>query len=104
MLYALSIAELEPMDVYKPLGTDKATWSKIVGGHMSFQADKIIPFCEVTRNNAVIEWLAFKTKSELRPLRSQLEEKLEAMEARALSAENELEVVKRFFRDTKRPR
>lgn len=102
--YALSIAELDPTDVYKPLGHDKATWSKIQTGAMSFQADKILPFCEVTRNIAVIEWLAFKVKHELRPLRSELEQKLEAAEARAMAAEHELEVVKRFFRDTKRAR
>jgi hypothetical protein len=104
MRYSMSIAELEPIDVYRHLGHDKATWSKIESGAMSFQADKILPFCEVTRNIAVIDWLAFKTRHELHPLRSELEQKLEAAEARAIAAENELEVVKRFFRDTKRPR
>jgi hypothetical protein len=104
MRYGYSVAGLEPKDVYEPLGHDKATWSKIDSGAMSFQADKILKFCDVTRNIAIVEWLAFQAGHELRPLRSELQERLEAAEARAAAAENELEVVKRFFRETKRPK
>lgn len=73
MRYQWSVAGLEPKDVYDPLGHDKATWSKIDSGTMSFQADKIETFCRVTRNIAVIEWLAFRAGMELKPLRSDLE-------------------------------
>lgn len=102
--YSVSHADLDPKQVYEPLKMDKAIWSRIENGGMSFPADRLSALALLTGNSAPLMWLAQEQGFDLRPLRSELQERLEAAEARATTAENELEVVKRFFRDTKRPR
>lgn len=102
--YSVSLADLDPKQVYGPLDMDKAIWSRIENGGMSFPADRLNALAQLTGNAAPLMWLAQEQGFDLRPLRSELQERLEAAEARAVAAEHELEVVKRFFRDTKRPR
>lgn len=102
--YSVSLADLDPKQVYEPLDMDKAIWSRIENGGMSFPADRLGALAGLTGNQAPLMWLAHESGFELRPLRSELQERLEAAEKRATDAEHELEVVKRFFRDTKRPR
>jgi hypothetical protein len=55
--YAVSLADLEPKDVYGPLEMDKSIWSKIENGGMSFPADEILRLCEITQNDSPLLWL-----------------------------------------------
>lgn len=98
--YSVSLPDLDPKQVYEPLGMDKAIWSRIENGGMSFPADRLSALAQLTGNCAPLIWLAHEQGFDLRPQRSELQERLDAAEARATAAENELEVVKRFFRET----
>ncbi len=87
--YSLSLADLEPKQVYDPLGMDKATWSRIENGAQAFPPDQLGNLALITGNDAPLIWLAHSRGYELRPLKSELQERLEAAEARALEAERQ---------------
>jgi hypothetical protein len=85
--YSVSLADLEPKQVYEPLGMDKATWSRIDSGYQCFPPEHLSKLAAITGNNAPMMWLAHNLGFDLKPLRSELEEQLEAERERA----NELE-------------
>jgi plasmid maintenance system antidote protein VapI len=87
--YSMSIADLEPKQVYEPLDMDKATWSRIENGQQAFPPDLLGRLAELTGNDAPLVWLAHSRGYELRPLRSELQERLEAAEAHALELERQ---------------
>lgn len=99
--YALSLADLEPKQVYDPLGMDKATWSRIENGQQAFPPEKLHQLAELTGNDAPLIWLAHSRGYELRPLRSELQEQLEAERARADELERRLEIITKFVRSTR---
>jgi hypothetical protein len=79
--YSVSLADLEPKQVYGPLEMDKAIWSRIENGGMSFPADSLSKLAEETQNDAPLVWLAHQRGYELVPLKSELEQQLEAKDA-----------------------
>jgi hypothetical protein len=79
--YSLSLADLEPKQVYEPLDMDKATWSRIENGQQAFPPDQLGLLASITGNDAPLIWLAHARGYELRPLKSELEERLAAAEA-----------------------
>jgi hypothetical protein len=79
--YSVSLADLEPKQVYDPLGMDKAIWSRIENGSMSFPADDLAKLALITGNDAPLMWLANARGYDLRPQRTELEEQLEAEKA-----------------------
>lgn len=81
--YALSHADMDPKEAYGPLQMDKGTWSRISNGQQSFPADELLKLRAVTQNDIPLIWLAHSMGYELRPLRSELQEQLEAERARA---------------------
>jgi hypothetical protein len=78
--YSLSLADLEPKQVYEPLDMDKATWSRIENGQQAFPPEKLNQLAELTGNDAPLMWLAHSRGYELRPLKSELQERLDAAE------------------------
>lgn len=87
--YSLSLADMDPKEAYGPLEMDKAIWSRISNGGMSFPADSLPKLKAVTGNEAAIYWLATACGYDLRPLRTELEEQLEHERAARVEAERE---------------
>ncbi len=81
--YSLSLADLEPKQVYEPLGMDKATWSRIENGLQAFPPDQLGKLAMLVGNDAPLMWLAHSRGYELRPLKSELQEQLEAERERS---------------------
>jgi hypothetical protein len=79
--YSMSLRDLEPKQVYEQLGKDAAAWSRIENGGISFPADDMAKLIKITGNDAPLQWLAHECGYELRPLKSELQERLEAAEA-----------------------
>lgn len=87
--YAVSLADLEPKQIYEPLGMDKATWSRIENGLQAFPPEQFDALAQLTGNDAPLMWLAHNRGYELRPLKSELQERLDAAEAHALELERQ---------------
>jgi transcriptional regulator with XRE-family HTH domain len=85
--YSLSLADLEPKQVCDQLGMDKATWSRIENGVQAFNPEQLGTLAGLTGNDAPLIWLAHSRGYELRPLKSELQEQLDA--ARDQLAESE---------------
>jgi hypothetical protein len=87
--YSLSLADMDPKEAYGPLEMDKAIWSRITNGGMSFPADELPKLKAVTGNEAAIYWLATACGFDLRPLRNELEQQLEDERAARVEVERE---------------
>lgn len=98
--YSVSLADLDPKQVYEPLDMDKAIWSRIENGGMSFPADQIGTLASITRNHAPLTWLAQQQGFELRPLKSELQEQLEAERASNADLRRQLETITNFVCQT----
>jgi hypothetical protein len=99
--YSLSLADMDPKEAYGPLEMDKAIWSRIVNGNMSFPADDLPKLKAITGNEAALLWIAHACGYELRPLRSELEQQLEAERAKSAELERQLEVITNFVRSSR---
>lgn len=99
--YSLSLADLEPKQVYDPMGVDKATWSRIENGQQAFPPERLNELAELTGNDAPLIWLAHSRGYELRPLKTELQERLAESEARAAELARENELLKRLFKETR---
>jgi plasmid maintenance system antidote protein VapI len=103
MRYAMSLADMEPKQVYGPLGKDKATWSRIENGDMSLGADDLLHFCEVVGNDAALLWLNASQGYDIATMRKAQDDKdkrIEALEQQLAQAEQEKEIIARFVRET----
>ncbi len=87
--YSLSLSDLEPKQVYEPLDMDKATWSRIENGQQAFPPELMWKLATITGNDAPLMWLAHSRGYELRPLKTELQERLEAAEAHAVELERQ---------------
>jgi hypothetical protein len=56
--YSVSLFDLEPKQIFEPLEMDKAIWSRIENGSMSFPADELVKLSAITQNKAPFLWLA----------------------------------------------
>lgn len=105
MRYAMSLADMEPKQVYGPLGKDKATWSRIENGDMSFPADDLLHFCEVVGNDAALMWLNCSAGYDITTMRKTLDDKdkrIEQLEAQLAAANQEKEIIAKFIRENMR--
>jgi hypothetical protein len=103
--YSMSLADLEPKQVYEPLGKDKATWSRIEGGDMGFPADLLLPFQAVTNNDAALLWLVHAAGYDVSSLRKRQDDKdLEIQRLRDELAQERAEkaVIAKFVKETLR--
>src|SRR6478609_5925216 len=95
--YSLSLADLDPKQVYEPLDMDKATWSRIENGQQAFPPDMLNQLAEITGNDAPLIWLAHSRGYELRPLKSELQERLDAAEANAAELERQNKLMRELL-------
>ncbi len=95
--YSLSLADMDPKEAYGPLEMDKAIWSRITNGGMSFPADDLPKLKAVTGNEAAIYWLAVASGFDLRPLRNELEEQLEQERAERAEVERENALLRKLI-------
>lgn len=103
--YSMSLADLEPKQVYDPLGKDKATWSRIEGGDMGFPADLILPFQAVTNNHAPLLWLAHQAGYDITAmpkLQDDKDKRIADLEKRLARAEQNYAAVANFVKETRR--
>lgn len=103
--YSMSLADLEPKQVYEPLGKDKATWSRIEGGDMGFPTDLLLPFQAITNNDAPLMWLVHSAGYDVNTLRKRQDDKdLEIQRLRDELAQERAEkaVIAKFVKETLR--
>jgi hypothetical protein len=101
--YSMSLADLEPKQVYEPLDKDKATWSRIESGDMGFPADLILPFQTITQNDAPLLWLAHLAGYDLASLRKRQDDKdlrIAELEQQLAKEREEKAVIAKFVRET----
>lgn len=103
--YSMSIADLEPKQVYGPLEKDKATWSRIESGDMSFPADDLPKLCQVIGNDAAVLWLAHATGFDLasmRKLQDDKDRRIADLEQQLAEERAEKAAIAKFVRETMR--
>lgn len=105
MRYAISLADLEPKQVYGPLDKDKATWSRIEGGDMSFPVDDLIHFCAVVDNDVVLMWLLASMGydlSSIRKLQDDKDKRIAELELALRKSEEDKQVIAKFVKESLR--
>lgn len=103
--YSMSLADLEPKQVYDPLGKDKATWSRIENGDMSFPSDLIIPFQAITQNDAPLLWLnhsAGYDVGHMVRIKSSVELENEKLRAEIAELRRERSTIVKFVQETRK--
>jgi hypothetical protein len=101
--YSMSLADLEPKQVYEPLGKDKAVWSRIENGDMSFPADDLVKFCQIVGNDAAILFLAHSAGYDIGSMRKTQDDKdkrIAELEDKLRESELEKAVIAKFVRET----
>jgi plasmid maintenance system antidote protein VapI len=99
--YSVSLNDLEPKQVYEPLDMDKATWSRIENGTQSFPADDLIKLTEIVGNDGLLMWLVHQRGYELRPLKSELQERLDQREAELAEERRENALLRKLILERK---
>jgi hypothetical protein len=99
--YSLSLADMDPKEAYGPLEMDKAIWSRITNGGMSFPADELPKLKAVTGNEAAIYWLATACGFDLRPLRNELEQQIDALKAENAELRHDVSTLTRLWKETR---
>lgn len=100
--YAVSLADLEPKQVYDPLDMDKATWSRIENGGMGFPLNRLKAFRDVVQNDALLLWLNHDHGYDIHRMvriKNDVELRLENAEARIRELEREREIERAFVQD-----
>jgi hypothetical protein len=105
MRYAMSLMDLEPKQIYEPLEMDKAIWSRIENGGMSFPIEKLKPFNALVRNDALLLWHVFDNGYDVRAMRKLQDDKdkrIEQLEAQLAEERAEKAAIAKFVRETMR--
>lgn len=103
--YSMSLADLEPKQIYGPLGKDKSTWSRIESGDMGFPADLILPFQAITNNDAPLLWLVHAAGYDVTSLRRRQDDKdkeIERLREQLAAERAEKEIIAKFVRENLR--
>jgi hypothetical protein len=103
--YSISLADLEPKQVYEPLEMDKAIWSRIDNGGMSFPADEIGKLRKITGNNAPLLWLNHQDGIDIRNLpllRDDKDRQIAELKEQLAQAQRDMDVVAKFVRENMR--
>jgi hypothetical protein len=103
--YSMSLADVEPKQIYDPLGKDKAVWSRIENGDMSFPADDLLKFCSLVGNDAALLWLAYHAGYDIASMKKRQDDKdrrIAELEAKLAESELEKAVIAKFVKETMR--
>lgn len=95
---AIQSAHLEQQDLWKHLGIDKGSWSKIINGQANFPNDKLGSFCKLVNNTIYLRWLNFQCGYQCQPILSTLEQKLEAEQLKSQELEKENKLMRELLR------
>lgn len=98
---AQKVAGLDDKEMAAALDMDPGQWSRVKSGQANFPTDKYELFMNACGNEIPLRWLARRRGYELRRLLSSVEEELEATKARLVERERELDIIKRFARETR---
>lgn len=101
--YSLSLADLEPKQVYEPLGMDKAVWSRIENGGAGFPAHKIRCLSAVVGNDAFLFWLCHDNGFDIHSMRKVQDDKdrrIAELEAELAKEREEKAIIAKFVRET----
>ena len=97
----ISSSGLEDTEIVLTLEIDAGHWTRIKRGDAHFPPNKLVPLMELCGNDIPLRWLAMRCGYELRPAQSALERRLEEAEAARREAEQRLETITQFMRDTR---
>lgn len=97
----INASGLTDKEVASTLDIDPANWSRIRSGQTHFPQEKLIPLMDLCGNDVPLRWLAERCGYELKPLRSELEERIAALEKELARKDHDLEVIKRFVQETR---
>jgi hypothetical protein len=103
--YSISLADLEPKQVYEPMDMDKAIWSRIENGGMSFPADDILKLRSITGNCAPLLWLNHQEGIDIRNLprlRDDKDRRIAELEAQLAQERHNAQVIAQFVKDNMR--
>lgn len=103
--YSVSLADMEPKQVYDPLEMDKAIWSRIENGGMSYPADEIGKLRKITGNNAPLLWLNHQDGYDIRNLprlRDDKDRRIAELETQLAQERRDKEVIAKFVREQMR--
>ena len=95
---AIQSAGLEQQDLWRHLGIDKGSWSKIINGQAHFPNDKLKPFCKLVNNNIYLRWLNYQCEHECKPIKSSLEQQLEQERAQFKELEKENKLLRELLK------
>jgi hypothetical protein len=73
----ISISGLEDKEIYQALDIDPGHWTRIRKGDAHFPPNKLDALCSLCGNDAPLRWWAHIRGYELKPLRSDLEKRLD---------------------------
>lgn len=97
----MNASGLTDKEVASALDIDAATWSRIRSGQTYFPQEKLIPLMELCGNDVPLRWLAERCGYELKPLRSELEQRIADLETQLAERDRDLAVIKRFVQETR---
>lgn len=103
--YSMSLRDLEPKQVFDQLDMDKATWSRIENGGMSFPADLLERFRQVVGNDAAILWLANQAGFDvaaMRKLQDDKDKEIVRLREELATERSERATIARFVRENLR--
>ena len=98
---SIQVSGFEEKQVYITLGIDAGHWTRMMTGKAHFPQDKLNAMMDFTGNEIPLIWLANSRGYNLQKQQSIVEQERDEAQARADKAEHELEVIKRFLKDTK---
>ena len=90
---AITSSGLEHQHLWKPLGIDKGSWSKIINGQAHFPNDKLQHFCKLVNNTIYLRWLNFQCDHECKPILSTLEQQLSEANELIKAKDKEIEIL-----------
>lgn len=83
------------------LDIDSGHMARMLNGQAGFPNNKEHALMDLCGNEIPLEWDAMKRGKELKPLLSTVEQQLQAERAARLEAERQLEIIKRFVKETR---
>lgn len=88
---------LDDQSIYKFVGIDAGTFSKIKKGIATLQAEDLKKFCYAVNNRIYAEWCAYQLGCTLVEIKTEAERRAEAAEKRANEAELKVRVLMETF-------
>lgn len=102
MVYAMQLGKVVPKQLFGPMGTTKSVWSRILSGEFELGCGAVKKFNTAVRNDSLLLWLNHDHGYDIRRMvriKNDVEQRLEAAEARIRELEREREIQIAFVQD-----